>query len=93
MIISDNELDRRGDLKEQLAMEKFDTTQLGLDKNRRAALLVSAKVDTPLKKGLHRQMVDNNTARDQLEELLLEAKPPCWTPTRLMPASSPLHRI
>ena len=59
-------------LNEQLAVEKYDATQVGLDKNKRAALLVSTKGETPSDKCLHRQIVDNNTLRDNLEGLLIK---------------------
>ena len=50
-------------LNEPLALEDYDATQLWLDR----------KVNPPSDKGLHRQMVDNYAARNQLEELLLES--------------------
>ena len=74
LFISEHKLSRMTNLNKLLAIENYDAKQLGLDQNRRAALLVSDKVDTPSEKGLHRQMVNNNTARNQLEELLLKVK-------------------
>ena len=59
-------------LNEPLAVEDYDATELGLNRSRRAAFLVTTKVETPTEKGLHRQMVDNNAARNKIEELLLE---------------------
>ena len=59
-------------LNELLAVEKSDATQRGLDKTKLAVLPAGIKGDTPSEKGLHRQLVDNNTARDNLEELLIE---------------------
>ena len=59
-------------LNEPLDVEAFDTMQMGLDKNMRASILVSTKRDTPAEKCMYRQLVDNNEARDKLEELLLE---------------------
>ena len=59
-------------MNEPLALVDYDATQLGLDWNRHTAFLVSTKVETPSEKGLNRQMVDNDAARNQLEELLLK---------------------
>ena len=43
-----------------------------MDKTRHAAMLASIKGNTPSEKSLYRHMVDNNTATENLEELLLE---------------------
>ena len=71
MILSDNVQERMANLNEQLAVEKFGATQRGLDKTKRAVMLAGIRGDTPSDNGLHRQLVNNKTARDNLEELLI----------------------
>ena len=59
------------DLTKPLKVEEMDMASWSNDKGRRANQLASLSVNSLSEKGLVRQLQDNNSARDYLEELLL----------------------